>query len=80
MSDKIKVGGKEVDAELVEVAQAREVWNEYLLDDGSVLKMKLVLKKVYRLLNQFDPQGNPVYLVESQNILTTNSPDGLKNR
>jgi hypothetical protein len=78
--EKIKVRGKDVDAELIDVSQSSERWNEYLLDDGSVLKIKFILKKVYRLPNEFDPQGNPIYLAESQNILSSTSPDHLKRR
>jgi len=77
---KIKIGGREVDAELIDVNQTSEKWNEYLLDDGSVVRIKLVLKKVYRIAGQYDPEGNPVYVVESQNILSTNSPDHLKRK
>ena len=78
VSKKVKIGGREVEAVLVEANQATERWNEYLLEDGSVLKIKLVLKKVFRVLNQHDPNGNPIYLVESQNVLTTHPPDHLK--
>jgi len=77
---KIKFGGQEVSAELVEVGQTNEKWNEYLLDDGSVLKMKLVLKKVFRVIDQYDPDGNPVYVAESQNIVTVNAPGNLRRK
>jgi len=78
--ERVKVGNKLVDAEHVEPTQTTERWNEYLMDDGTLLKVKLILKKTYRLLDQFDPQGNPVYLVESQNVLTVNPPDHLKRK
>ena len=80
MKYKIKFGGKDVEAELVEVSQSNEKWNEYLLDDGSVLKMKLVLKKVFRADGQFDPDGNPIYVAESQNILTVTAPGNLRRQ
>ena len=34
---KINIRGKEVDAEWVDANQTQERWNEYLLDDGSVV-------------------------------------------
>jgi len=80
MPDKIKVNylGQEVEATVVEVTQASEVWNHYLIDDGSVIKIKLVLTKVLRLEGKFDDEGNPVYLVRSTNVVSVKSPDNLR--
>lgn len=80
MKYKIKFAGKDVDADLIEVSQSNEKWNEYLLDDGTVLKMKLVLKKVLRATDTYDPDGNPIYVAESQNILTVNPPGNLRRK
>ena len=80
MSHKIKIRGREVEADMVEAAQSNEKWNEYLLDDGSVLKVKLVLKKIFRVKGEYDPEGNPLYVVESQNILTVNCPGDLRRK
>ena len=46
-----------------------EHWNEYLLDDGTVARVKLVVVNVYRVDGQTDPMGQPVYLIESNNVL-----------
>jgi cytoskeletal protein CcmA (bactofilin family) len=62
----------------VEVNQAGEKWNEYLLEDGTVLKMKLVLKKVLKVDGEFDPEGNPVYVMQSTNVTAVNAPGNLK--
>lgn len=74
----INYGGRQVEATPVEVNQANEKWNEYLLEDGSVLKMKLVLKKVLRVDDQYDAEGNPIYVMQSTNVTTVNSPKDLK--
>ncbi len=74
----IKLGGKDVEASLVEVNQSNERWNEYLCEDGTVLKMKLVLKKVLRVDDQYDAEGNPLYVMQSTNISTVNSPKHLR--
>ena len=71
---KINVGGREVEATPVEVTQSSEKWNEYLLEDGSVLKMKLVLKKVLKVDGERDEEGNPVYVMQSTNVTTVSSP------
>ena len=80
MAHKIKYRGRETEADMVEASQSNEKWNEYLLEDGSVLKIKLVLKKAFRLRGEYDPEGNPLYVVESQNVLTVNCPDDLKRK
>ena len=75
---KINFGGKEVEATPVDVNQSNEKWNEYLLDDGTAIKMKLILKKVLRVDNEFDGEGNPVYVMQSTNVTTVTAPKNLR--
>ena len=57
-----------------------EDWNEYKLKYGTTLKVKLALIKVVRTDN-CDQFGDPVYIVNSQNIVKiTNVPDKLKRK
>ena len=57
-----------------------EDWNEYKLKDGTTLKVKLVLVKAVRTDN-YDQFGDPVYMVNSQNIVKiTNVPEKLKRK
>ncbi|MBL7197941.1 MAG: hypothetical protein ISS47_07550 [Candidatus Omnitrophica bacterium] len=79
-TDKVKInfGGREVEATPMEVSQSSERWNEYLLEDGTVLKMKLVLTKVLRIDNEYDREGNPRYIMQSTNVTSVNSPKNLK--
>ena len=60
--------GKPVNFEAV-----KEEWNEYLLDDGTRLRVKLVVTKILRT-NQIDPEGNPVYIITSQNAVGVYRP------
>ncbi|MDQ3954614.1 MAG: hypothetical protein M3285_03585 [Actinomycetota bacterium] len=55
-----------------------EHWNEYLLDDGSVVRMKLVVTEIVRVEGQYDEQGNPGYIVSSTNVTAVTSPDELR--
>ena len=82
MSDKIKInlGTEMVDATPVEINQAQEHFNQYLLEDGTALKMKLVATKAFRIDDRYDQEGNPVYFVQSTNVLSVNSPTGLKKK
>lgn len=77
---KLKLGDKEVNATEVSVNQVSERWNEYFIDDGSVLKLKPVVTKVYRIDNEYDAEGNPVYFAQSTNVLTVSAPDDLKRK
>ncbi|MFW6111041.1 MAG: hypothetical protein ACOC6H_03290 [Thermoproteota archaeon] len=57
-----------------------EVWNEYKLEDGSTLKVKLVLQGVKRL-DKCNPDGNPIYMIQSKNIVrVVDIPEELKRK
>lgn len=73
-------GGPEKDAQLVDVQQSSEYWNQYLLGDGTVVKMKLVVTEVWRIDGEWDQEGNPIYVVKSSNVVTVNPPDELRKR
>ncbi len=82
MANKVKInfGGEEVEAMPIDINQTNEYWNQYLLDDGTVIKMKLVATKILRVENKFDNERNPVYIVQSTNITSVNAPDNLKRK
>lgn len=57
-----------------------EQWNVYKLEDGTTLKVKLVVRGVKRL-NKHNPDGTPIYIINSQNIVRTlNIPEELKKK
>lgn len=72
--------GKPVQATELSFQNAREHWNEYLLDDGTIIKLKPVATEVFRLDDRYDPQGNPVYLVKSTNVMVVSSPEDLRKK
>lgn len=72
--------GDMVDATLLSVNATAEYWNEYLVEDGTVIKIKLVAMNVYRIDDAYDPHGDPIYTVESQTIVTVNAPEKLRKR
>lgn len=62
----------------LDFTEEKEYWNVYKLEDGTTLKVKLVLKGVKRL-KKWAPDGTPVYLINSQNIVrAVNIPEELK--
>ena len=79
--EKVKLpNGDSVDAEKIEITNASEQWNQYLLEDGTLLKLKPVATKVVRLKNQHDQEGNPVYLIQSNNVINVECPEELKKK
>jgi hypothetical protein len=82
LTNKIKInfGAEEVEALPIDINQTNEYWNQYLLDDGTVIKMKLVATKVLRIDNKYDLEGNPLYIIQSTNITSVNAPDNLKKK
>ena len=71
--------GNSLAATEVNIKEAREHFNEITLDDGTVLRMKLVATKAYRLHDRWDNQGNPIYIVNSNNVLVVDKvQDHLK--
>ena len=72
--------GPEKEAQLIDIQQSNEHWNQYLLGDGTVIKMKLVATEVWRLESEWDQEGNPVYVVKSSNVLTVNPQEELRRK
>lgn len=70
--------GRQVEALEVKFKAVREDWNEYDLEDGTTVRMKTVVSEVVRVPEQFDNEGNPVYVVKSTNLLVVKAPDNLK--
>lgn len=66
------------DAKDLDFTELEEHWNVYQLSDGTKLKVKLIVRGVKRL-NQFEPDGAPVYLINSMNVVRAiDIPDSVK--
>ncbi|MGD0805527.1 MAG: hypothetical protein ABSA11_15815 [Candidatus Bathyarchaeia archaeon] len=52
----------------LDFTEIEEHWNLYQLSDGTKLKVKLIVRGVKRL-NQFEPDGTPIYLINSMNVV-----------
>jgi hypothetical protein len=47
----------------------KENWNEYKLEDGNILKMKLVVTEVYELEGRDPATGKKNYMIKSSNAV-----------
>jgi hypothetical protein len=72
--------GGELEATVMPFQAAGEHWNEYLVDDGTVIKIKLVVTEVLRVDDKYDGNGDPVYLIHSQNVVNVSAPESLRKR
>jgi len=75
---KLNLGGKEYNAEIIEFETEREGWNSYILQDGTELRLKAVVSEIVRVEGAYSPNGDPLYMVQSSNIVVTNVPDRLR--
>lgn len=68
-SDKVEVDFKE----------KTERWNEYLVEDGTKLRIKLVVTKVERS-GFFDQMGYPIYGVSTHIVTRVSAPKALRKK
>lgn len=85
--DGAKIGAKEKDTTPGWYSRRRnghtfsdggEHWNEYLVEDGSIIRTKLVATEVIKVDGKYDEQGNPLYVLHSTQVLWVDSPDDLR--
>lgn len=77
---KVQLPGSQtaVDATEVNVEEATERWTDIRLADGSQIRIKTVILGVLRLEGQYDGDGNPLYQLKANQVMTVNSPDHLR--
>lgn len=72
--------GRQVQAEELTFRSPGENWTEYLIEDGTLIKIKPVATEVLRVEGEFDPSGNPVYIMNAQQIVVVSAPEELKRQ
>lgn len=72
--------GSFVDGTIIDITSSQESWNQYLLSDGTVVKMKPVATEAFRIDGQYDAEGNPVYVIKSTNVTSIIAPESLKKQ
>jgi len=75
---KVQFGNDTVDGIDLDFRTLREEWNEYETEDGTRIRVKLVVSEIIRT-DRFDHQTDqPMYVVRSGNIVVVKAPDELK--
>lgn len=72
--------GRVVEGIIVDINSSQENWNQYLLSDGTVIKLKLVATEVVKIEGEYDPEGNPSYVIKSTNVTSVIAPETLKKQ
>lgn len=65
----VEYQGRMVEATEVDFFTRKEDFNEYQLQDGSIIKLKTVVMAIHRIEGEITPDGDPVYNVESTNFV-----------
>ncbi len=78
---KIKHGTQEMEADPVDVVKAEERWCDYVLADGTKIRIKHVLGAVFRAKETYTTSGDPLYITQSQHVvMTMDVPENLKQK
>ncbi len=75
---KAQFGEHQSDAVEVAVGETTERWSEAVLDDGSILRVKIIVLRVFRAVGRYANDGNPMYSVKMSHVVDVNSPENLK--
>lgn len=66
--------GQMVNAEQLGFKPISEAWSEYKLDDGKIMKIRIIVTEVYRLDEIDEATGKNNYLVKSTNAISMEEP------
>jgi hypothetical protein len=64
--------------EYVDITHSNELWSEFTLADGSVLRLKPSVIEVRRQQGQFSPDGNPIYDINAGLLIGVRAPEKLR--
>jgi hypothetical protein len=70
--------GKTVEGIDLDFKTQKEEWNEYQVNDGTIIRMKVVVTNIARVIDKYDNDGNPIYVVKSSNVLTVSAPEKIR--
>lgn len=61
--------GRKIQATEVGIKKSTESWNEYELEDGNTIRLKLVVVRVLKSTEKDVVTGEPIYLTNTQNLM-----------
>jgi len=73
----VEFQGEWVEGEEIEFEATKEAWIEYACADGTKLRIKTFVAKIVRLDERDPNTGEPLYVVNSSNLVTAHVPAHL---
>ena len=81
MKRKIKYQNRDIEGTEVSFNVMQQDWNEYSLNDGTIIKVQTVMTSVLRLEGEYNNLGDPIYIVHTQNIVIANNvPEHMRKQ
>jgi len=71
-------GGPLKNAVLVDIVESDEKICTYDLDDGSQVRLRTVVTEIWRIEDEYDAEGNPMYSVKAQGTMSVIAPEKLR--
>ena len=71
---KLNLGGKAVEAEKMDFKPIDENWSRYRLEDGTVVKIRLIVSEFFKLPGADPLTGMPQFLAKSSNVMAVEPP------
>jgi hypothetical protein len=62
----------------VHMISSDERWSSVTLEDGTTIRMKQTVTQVIKIEGEFDPEGNPMYVTKTANLMVVDAPDALR--
>ena len=72
--------GEGVYEEYITDPNKHEQWNEYLLTNGSVVKVRTIVSGIIRIVGKKMADGQPYYFVKTTNVIDSLPPDSYQNK
>ena len=77
---KVPYNNKMVDGIEIPVNSSKELWNEYLLEDGTVIRTKVVTTDIVRIDGEYDDEGNPLYMMKTTTVSSVSASENLRRK
>jgi hypothetical protein len=67
-------------SESVDIVSSKDGWSEYTLADETVIRTKAAVLDVKKMTDQFNADGEPIYVLQLTMINQAKVPDHLKKK
>jgi hypothetical protein len=72
---KLKLGGEEVEVKQIEYSAISEPWAQYHLEGGKIVRVKVVLMKVFEVEGKTNDDGTQAYYFQTQALMAVDQSE-----